>query len=73
MVTRLARIALRMTPSDSYFLHTVGRHPFLPLDGLASVLGWSTGRTRLRCGGVLGSFGCGGSLQAAMEDVRTDR
>jgi len=32
MVTRLAGLALRMTPSDSYFLHTVGRHPFLPLE-----------------------------------------
>jgi hypothetical protein len=48
-VARLAELALRTAPSDSYFLNTVGRHPFLPIDGLATVLGWSTGRTRLRC------------------------
>lgn len=46
---RLAQFACQMSPSDSYFLHTVGRHPFLPLDGLATVLGWSRGRIRLRC------------------------
>jgi hypothetical protein len=43
---RLGRLALHLTPSDATILDVVGRHPFLPLDGLAIALGWSTGRTR---------------------------
>jgi hypothetical protein len=43
---RLGRLALELTPSDATMLDVVSRHPFLPLDGLATVLGWSAGRTR---------------------------
>ncbi|MBI4496694.1 MAG: replication-relaxation family protein [Chloroflexi bacterium] len=40
-------ILLQLTPADRRLLDTVGRHPFLPADSLATVLGWdrtTTGR-----------------------------
>jgi len=45
VAARLGRLALQLTPSDATMLDIVGCHPFLPLDGLAAALGWSSGRT----------------------------
>ena len=40
LAARLGRLALKLTPSDAKMLDVIGRHPFLPLHGLAIVLGW---------------------------------
>jgi hypothetical protein len=48
LAARLGRLALDLTPSDAKMLDIVSRHPFLPLHGLATALGWSTSRTRRR-------------------------
>ena len=46
VAARLGRLALELTPSDAKMLDVISRHPFLPLHGLATALGWSTDRTR---------------------------
>jgi hypothetical protein len=48
LAARLGRLALELTPSDAKMLDVVSRHPFLPLHGLATALGWSTDRMRRR-------------------------
>lgn len=48
LAARLGRLALDLKPSDAKMLDVVSRHPFLPLHGLATTLGWSTSRTRRR-------------------------
>jgi hypothetical protein len=47
---RLGRLALELTERDRVALGEVGRHPFLPIDGLAALLGvgWSVARWRRR-------------------------
>ncbi|MCC7370441.1 MAG: replication-relaxation family protein [Chloroflexi bacterium] len=48
LAARLGRLALDLMPSDAKMLDVVSRHPFLPLHGVATTLGWSTSRTRQR-------------------------
>lgn len=43
----LGRVALLVSPTDRELLALVGRHPFLTLDRIATVLGWR--RTAARC------------------------
>jgi hypothetical protein len=44
----LSRLALVLTSMERSLLDVVGRHPFLPADGLATVLGWDVRRLRVR-------------------------
>jgi hypothetical protein len=44
----VCRIALGLTVTDRILLDLVGRHPFLTLDRLAMVLGWSVSSVRRR-------------------------
>lgn len=44
----LGRLALEVTPMERSLLDLVGRHPFLPANSLATVLGWEVRRVRER-------------------------
>lgn len=44
----LGRVALQLTASDRELLDLIGRHPFLPAEGLAIALGWTPRWARQR-------------------------
>jgi hypothetical protein len=44
----LGSLALRVSPMERSLLDVVGRHPFLPAESLATVLGWEVRRLRER-------------------------
>ena len=47
-VVDLGRLALGLTSMERSLLDVVGRHPFLPAESLATVLGWDVRRLRAR-------------------------